>query len=56
MVNVNYKNGQILLYCRFKKILKGPGISLNSPGLSQNVRNVYHTAHWYLTKFHFDST
>ena len=51
------KNGQILLYCHFNKIIKGPGASFQSPALSQKqLRNVCHTAHKYLTKFHFDST
>ena len=36
------KNGQILLYFRFNKIIKGPGTSFQSPALSQkNVRNVF---------------
>ena len=40
------KNGQILLYCRFNKIIKGPGTSFQSPALNQkHIRNVYHTAH-----------
>ena len=40
------KNGQILLYCHFNKITKGPGTSLQPPALSQkHVRNVYYTAH-----------
>ena len=35
---------------------KGPGTSLPSPALSQkHVRNNFHTKHWCLTKFHFDS-
>ena len=51
------KNGQISLYFRFNKIIKGPGTSFQSPALSQkHVRNVCHAAHKYLTKFHFDST
>ena len=29
------KNGQILLYCHFNKKIKEPGISFQSPGLSQ---------------------
>ena len=50
------KNGQISLYCRFNKIIKGPEISFQSPALSQkHGRNVCDTAHQYLTKFHFDS-
>ena len=51
------KNGQIRLYYHFNKIMKGPGASFQSPVLNQNyVRNVFHTAPKYLTKFHFDST
>ena len=51
------KNGQILLYCHFNKKIKEPGISFQSPALSQKqVRNVSHTVHYYLTKFHFSST
>ena len=39
------KNGQILLYCHFNKITKGPGTSLQPPALSQkHVRNIYYTA------------
>ena len=50
------KNDQILLYCHFNKIIKEPGTSFQIPAFSQkHVRNVCHTAHWYLTKFHFDS-
>ena len=30
------KNDQILLYYRYNKIIKGPGISFQSPALSQN--------------------
>ena len=41
------KNGEISLYCRFNKIIKGPGTSLQS--------NDCHTES-YLTKFHFGST
>ena len=51
------KNGQILLYCYFNKIIKEPGTSLQSPAFSQkHVKSVCHTAHLYLTKFHFDRT
>ena len=46
------ENFQILLYCRFDKIIKGSGTSFQFPAL----RNVCHTAHLYLTKFHFDSS
>ena len=47
------KNDQILLYCHFNKIIKEPGTSFQSPAFSQkDVRNVCHTAHQYLTKFH----
>ena len=39
------KNGQILLYCHFNKIIKEPGASFQSPAFSQkHVRNVCHTA------------
>ena len=38
------------------KIIKGPGTSVQSPVLTQkHVRNVFHTAHYHLTKFHFGS-
>ena len=51
------KNGQISPYCRFNKIIKGPGTSSQSPAFNQkHIRNVYHTAHYYLTKLHIDST
>ena len=51
------KNDQIALYCHFGKIIKGPGTSFQSPALIQkHLRSVCHTAHLYLTKFHFDST
>ena len=50
------KNGQISLYC-FNKTIKGPGTSSQSRALNQKyIRNICHTAHLYLTKFHFDST
>ena len=50
------KNGQILLYCCFNEIIKESGTSFQSPALNQkHLRNFYPTAHWYLTKFHFDS-
>ena len=40
------KNGEILLYCRFNKIVKGLGTSFQSPALNQkHIRNVNHTAH-----------
>ena len=39
------KNGQILMYCHFDKIIKEPGTSFQSPAFSQkHVRNVCHTA------------
>ena len=39
------KNGEMILYCRFKEIIKEPGNSFQSPGLSQkHVKNVSHTA------------
>ena len=51
------KNDQISLYCGLNKIIKGHGTTFQSPELShKHVRNVCHTAHQYLTKFHFDST
>ena len=50
------KNSQILLYCHFNKIIKEPGTSFQTPAFSQkHTKNVYPTAHQYLTKFHFDS-
>ena len=40
------KYDQILLYCHFNKIKKGPGTSFQSPAVNQkHVRNVCHTAH-----------
>ena len=55
MLNVNYS--QISLYCSCSKIIKRSGTSFQSPGLSQKqVRNVFHTTHKYLTKFHRDNT
>ena len=49
------KYDPISVHCQFNKIIKGP--SCQSPALSQkHVRNVYHTAHQYLTKFNFDRT
>ena len=51
------KNGHILLYCHTDKIVKEPGTSFQSAAFSQkHVRNVCATAHYYLAKFHFDST
>ena len=45
-----------LLYCHLNKIIKEPGTSFQHPAVNQkHVRNIYHTAHYYLTKFHFDS-
>ena len=53
---LTYKNGQIFLYYRFNKTIKGPGTSFQSPTLNQrHIRNVCHTTHYYLMKFHFDS-
>ena len=50
------KNGHILLYCQFNKMIKGLGTSFQSEALSQkHFRNVCRTAHQYLTKYHFDS-
>ena len=40
------KSAQILLYCHFNKIIKGPGISFQSPTLMQKyIRNVCDIAH-----------
>ena len=51
------KNAQFSLYCHLNKIIKGPETSFKSLALSQKqVRNVFHTAYLYLTKFNFDST
>ena len=50
-------NDQIELYSHFNKIIKEPGTSFQSSAFSQkHVRNVCHTSHQYLTKFHFDRT
>ena len=51
------KNGQILLYCYFNKIIliKGPGTSFQSPALNQKHVRMF-VIHQYLSKFHFDST
>ena len=47
---------QILLYCHFNEMIKGPGTSFQSPVLSQkHVGNSCHTAHYYFAKFHFDT-
>ena len=48
------KNDLISLYCHFNKIIKGP---IQSRALGQkHARNICHTAHWLLIKFHFDRT
>ena len=48
---------RILLHCHFNNIIKEPTTSFQSPEFSQkNVGNFCHTAHNYLTKFHFDRT
>ena len=40
------KNGQILLYCYFNKIIKEPGTRFQSPAFNQkHIRNVCNTAH-----------
>ena len=40
------ENGQILLYCHFYKITKGPGTSFQCPAFTQkDARNVCHTTH-----------
>ena len=39
------KKEKISLYCRFNKIIQGPGASFQSAELSQeNIRNVCHTS------------
>ena len=51
------KNDQISLYCHFNKTIKKPGTSFQSPVSSQkHVRNICHTAYYYLTKLHFNRT
>ena len=51
------KNGHISLFCHSNITIKEPGASFQSPVFSQKrIKNVFHTAHYYLTKFHFDST
>ena len=51
------KNGQNSLYCHLDKVINGFGASFQSLALSKkHVTNVCHTAHQYLTKFHFSST
>ena len=51
------ENDHVLLYCHFNKIIKELGTSFLSPAFNQkHVRNVCHSAHWYLTKFHLDRT
>ena len=48
MLNVNYEKWPDFAICRFNEI---------KPALNQkHARNVCHTAHKYLTEFHFDST
>ena len=40
------KNGKILLYYQFNKIIKWPGTNFLSPALNKkNARNVGHTVH-----------
>ena len=57
MINTNYKNGQISLYCHLIEIVKGPGTSFQSSTLSQkHNRYVCYKIQYYLIKFHFDST
>ena len=51
------ENGYIQLYCHFNEIIKGSGTSFKSPALKENMLQMFcHTAQYYLTKFHFDST
>ena len=43
------------LYSHFHEIIKEPETTFQAPALSQkHVRNVCHTAHQCLIKFHFD--
>ena len=39
------KNGQILLYCNFNKIIKGPGTSFQFLALSQNMLEMFAVQH-----------
>ena len=46
---------QISIYYHFNKTIKRSGSIFQFKALSQkHSRNVCHTAHYYLTKFHFD--
>ena len=47
------KNGKILLYFHFSKIIKKSGTIFQPPALSQKNWNC-HTAQQYLTKSHFN--
>ena len=50
------KNGHILPYCRFNKIIKGPGTSFQSPPLSKkHNRSICQATHYYLPNFQFES-
>ena len=51
------KNGQILLYCYFNKIIKGSGTNFHFAVLSQKYIPVYIylIAYQYLTKLFFES-
>ena len=50
------KYQQILSSCHFTKIMKGPGTSFQSLGLSQKyVGNVCHDLQYPLAKFHFNT-
>ena len=35
------KNGNVLLYCNFNKIIKGPRASFQYPALSQNMLQMF---------------
>ena len=41
MVNVNIKNGQILIYCHFNKIIKGPETSFQSQNWAKNMLEMF---------------
>ena len=54
---MNYRKWQDLAIFSLNTIIKGSGTSFKSLGLNQkHVRNVFHAAHQYFIKFHFDST
>ena len=44
------KNGQILLYCHFNKMIKKPATSFQSPDSAKNMLEMCHTAHFDWTQ------